>query len=166
MKTFTKIMAIAALAVFSIASCINASAAEPQLFGKKSAAYTSGQTTGAALKALYAQYKADGKKLDMKNAKNLLSLASLATSISGLKDTTKDSSFYKEFATGMVAGSSNLVTTGTSDNVMSSLTTLAGMDLSAIAGKSSTASGSSTSKESNISEIASNVSGILGLFKK
>lgn len=155
-------MAVAAVVMFTLMSCFNADA---QLFGKKSTAYTSGQATGTALKSLYTQYKADGKKLDMKNAKNMLSLASLATSISGLKDTTKDSSFYKEFATGMVAGSSNLVTTSTSDNVMSGLTALAGMDLSAITGGQTTSS-KSTESSSNISEIADNVSGILSLFKK
>jgi len=163
MKISTKIMAVAAIVLLAISSCIAAAAAEPQLFGKKSSAYTSGQATGSALKTLYTQYKADGKKLDIKNSKNLLTLATLAKSISGLKGATKGSAFYKEFASGMILGSNNLVTKNSSDNVMSSLTSIAGMDLSALTGKA--APSESTVSKSNLSEIAGNVSGILGMFK-
>ena len=165
MKVSTKIWAVAIVALLALFSSVSADA---QLFSKKSSAYTSGQTTGMALKSLYTQYKADGKKLDLKNTKNLLSLASLATNISGLKGVTKDSAFYKDFATGMIAGSTNLVSTSTSDSVMSGLTNLAGMDLSAIMGgtASSAATAESASQSGNLAEIASSVTGILGLLKK
>ncbi|MGN0189737.1 MAG: hypothetical protein ACI395_09505 [Candidatus Cryptobacteroides sp.] len=165
MKITAKIWALAVVALLALFSSVSA---EAQLFSKKSSAYTSGQTTGTALKSLYTQYQADGKKLDLKNTKNLLSLATLATNISGLKGTTKDSAFYKDFATGIIAGSTNLVTSSTSDSVMSGLTALAGMDLSAITGGTASAAtaSESSSQSGNLAEIAESVTGILGLLKK
>ena len=44
------------------------------------AATTNGQAAGAALKALYSQYKADGK-LDMANLTNIMNLATLANNV-------------------------------------------------------------------------------------
>ena len=95
-----------------------------------SVAYTQGQTAGTALKSLYAQYKLDGKKLNMDNATNILSVASLAGSVKELK--SSDLSYKKEYCKGLISGSNNLVTDSLSTSVVSGLTTLSQMDLSSI----------------------------------
>lgn len=167
MKLSTFVMAIAATLVMA-SSCGSAAGTS----ATTSAAYKNGSTTGSALKTLYTQYKADGNKLNMNNAQNLLALASLASNVNGLKGQGKESGFYKDFAKGLVVGSSNLVTSNNSSSIMSGLTNLAGMDLSGLAGAASNASSKASSTASNVSsaisnasEIANSVSGILGLFK-
>ena len=95
-----------------------------------SAAATTGQTAGTALKALYSQYKADGKKLDMSNVTNLLNLASLAGAVQELK--SSDAAYKKDYAKGLILGSTNLVTDATSSSVVSKLTSFANIDLSSL----------------------------------
>lgn len=136
-----KIFAIAALAVMILAgTSVDASAQLSNLFKKnsntttatQSEAYNSGSASGKALKALYTQYKADGKKLDMGNMSNILNLASLATSINGIKGQKSNSAFYKDFTKGMILGSTNLVNNSNSSSVMSGLGSLANLDLSSL----------------------------------
>ncbi len=141
------------------------------------AANTNGQAAGAALKALYSQYKADGK-LDMGNLTNLMNLATLATNVQGLKGQTDKSSFYKEFASGLVLGSNNLVNNTNSTSIMGGLQNLVNnVDLSGLTAKTedakaalteklTTASGKATTAVENATEIAGAVTNILNLFKK
>ena len=139
-------------------------------------ATTNGQAAGVALKALYTQYKADGK-LDMGNLTNLMNLTTLATNIQGLKGQSDKGTFYKDFASGLVLGSSNLVTSTNSTSVMSGLTNLVeNVDLSgltqtaetateSITEKLTSATGKATTAVENATEIAGAVTNILNLFK-
>lgn len=162
-----------------------------KLFGGKSetaattqtttAATTNGQAAGAALKALYTQYKADGK-LDMGNLTNLMNLTTLATNVQGLKGQSNKSAFYMDFAKGLVIGSNNLVTESNSTSVMSGLTNLVNnVDLSGLTAsaeeKAQSAASNLTEKlagasdkantaVANATEIADAVTNILNLFKK
>ena len=141
------------------------------------AATSNGQAAGVALKALYSQYKADGK-LDMGNLTNLMNLATLATNVQGLKGQTDKSSFYKEFASGLVLGSNNLVNNTNSTSIMGGLQNLVNnVDLSGLTAKTedaktalteklTTASGKATTAVENATEIAGAVTNILNLFKK
>ena len=125
-------------------------------------ATVNGQAAGAALKALYTQYKADGK-LNITNLTNIANITTLASNVNGLKGQTDKSSFYKDFAIGLVAGSNNLVTEDTSASVMSGLTSLANnVDLSNIAGILGNAK---TSSSGEASELTSSLTSILGLLK-
>lgn len=117
-------------------------------------ASASGKNCGAALKGLYTQYKSDGK-LDMKNTTNLVNIASLATSMSSIKGHTKDTDFYKQFAAGMVSGSSQTVTSFNVDNVVSSLSNI---NLSSL---TSTSTASSSTKSAATSALSS----LLGSLK-
>ena len=160
-----------------------------KLFGGKSetpatetvsAATTNGQAAGAALKALYTQYKADGK-LDMGNLTNLMNLTTLATNVQGLKGQSDKGTFYKDFASGLVLGSSNLVTSTNSTSVMSGLTNLvenvylSGLTASAeekaqsaastLTEKLTGASDKANTAVENATEIAGAVTNILNLFK-
>lgn len=116
-----------------------------------------GKAAGSALKSLYTQYKKDGK-LDMSNLTNLMYLTTLATNLQELKGQSNKSTFYKDFAAGLISGSNNLINSSNSSSVMSALTNL---DLSGLSGATSKA----TKAVEDASEIASSVSSILNLFK-
>lgn len=141
------------------------------------AATSNGQAAGVALKSLFTQYKADGK-LDMGNLNNLMNLAALATNVQGLKGQTDKTTFYKDFASGLVLGSNNLVNSANSTSIMSGLQNLVNnVDLSGLTAKTedaktalteklTTASGKATTAVENATEIAGAVTNILNLFKK
>ena len=134
-----------------------------------SAATSNGQAAGAALKALYTQYKADGK-IDLSNINNIMNLAALANNVKDLKGKTNKSAFYKDFAAGLVTGSNSLVTSSNSTAVMNGLSKLVNnVDLTALQGKASevvenvTTKGSAALEDAN--QIATSVSSILKLLK-
>ena len=132
---------------------------------------------GVALKSLFTQYKADGK-LDMGNLNNLMNLAALATNVQGLKGQTDKTTFYKDFASGLVLGSNNLVNSANSTSIMSGLQNLVNnVDLSGLTQKAETtkenltekltaASSKANTAVENATEIAGAVTNILNLFKK
>lgn len=143
-------------------------------------ATSDGQAAGVALKALYGQYKADGK-LDMSNLTNLMNLAALATSVQNLKGQTDKTTFYKDFAKGLISGSNNLVNAGNSTSIMSGLQNLVNnVDLSGLTAsaedKAQSAAATLTEKLTgasekantaveNATEIATAVTNILNVFK-
>ena len=62
-----------------------------------------------------------------------MNLTTLATNVQGLKGQSDKGTFYKDFASGLVLGSSNLVTSTNSTSVMSGLTNLVeNVDLSGL----------------------------------
>ena len=144
-------------------------------------ATSEGQAAGVALKALYGQYKADGK-LDMSNLTNLMNLAALATSVQNLKGQTDKTTFYKDFVKGLITGSNNLVNDNNSTSIMSGLQNLVNnVDLSGLTAsaeeKAESAAATLTEKLTgasekantaveNATEIAGAVTNILNLFKK
>ena len=144
-------------------------------------ATSEGQAAGVALKALYGQYKTDGK-LDMSNLTNLMNLAALATSVQNLKGQTDKTTFYKDFVKGLISGSNNLVNADNSTSIMSGLQNLVNnVDLSGLTAsaeeKAESAAATLTEKLTgasekantaveNATEIAGAVTNILNLFKK
>ena len=132
----------------------------------ESAGTTNGKAAGSALKSLYTQYKADGK-LDMSNLNNIMNAATLATNVKGLKGQSDKTTFYKDFAAGLITGSNNLVTQTNSNAVMNGLTSLVNnVDLSALQGNASEIASKGGEALKNASAISESVSGILNLFKK
>ena len=141
-----------------------------------STATVDGKAAGVALRALFTQYKADGK-FDMGNLNNLLNLTSLANNIQGLKGQTNKGAFYKDFASGLVMGSNNLVTEQNTTSVMDGLTNLVNnVDLSGltqkaeetqatVAEKVASATTKANTAVTNATEIASAVTNILNIFK-
>lgn len=142
-----------------------------------STATVDGKAAGVALRALFTQYKADGK-FDMGNLNNLLNLTSLANNIQGLKGQANKGTFYKDFASGLVMGSNNLVTEQNTTSVMDGLTNLVNnVDLSGltqkaeetqatVAEKVASATTKANTAVTNATEIASAVTNILNIFKK
>ena len=132
------IIAALALTAFAASSCGIIGGAAAGTTGAATATNvstgsTNGQAAGAALKALYAQYKADGNKLNMTNLTNIVNLTTLANNVQGLKGMSNKTDFYKEFATGLVMGSNNLVTQNNSNSIMNGLQNLVNnVDLSGL----------------------------------
>ena len=139
MKKYFKVCLLSVVAFFAVESVASAQFLK-NLLNKAtsttettvSSATTNGQAAGAALKSLYTQYKSVGK-IDLSNVNNLLNLTTLATNIKGLKGQTDKTQFYKDFATGLISGSANLVNENNSTAVMSGLTALVeNVDLSGV----------------------------------
>ena len=94
---------------------------------------SSGTTTGKALLGLFTQYLMDGK-LDTSNINNLLNLATLATSIQSLKGNSNNQSVLGSFASGLVNGSNNSISTTNSSTITNLLSSLVNnVDLSSLA---------------------------------
>ena len=134
----------------------------------QSESYTAGQQSGVALKALYAQYKADGK-LDFSNINNLLNIVNLSAQVQKITKAEKGTVDYSEFGKGLVAGSVNLVNDINKDQVVNVLTQqLAKVDTSKIteaAGKAQTTVNTVTESINSVKEASSSVMEIINLFK-
>ena len=157
-----------AMTVLTVASCgvLGQSSTTATTATTAVSGSTNGQQAGAALKTLYTQYKTDGK-LDVTNLNNIISLATLAKNVEGLKGVSDRTSFYKDFAAGLISGSNNLVTQTNSNAVMNGLTSLVNnVDLSALQGNASEIASKGGEALKNASAISESVSGILNLFKK
>ncbi len=201
MKKAVKLIAIAVLALgAALAGEQNANAQLSNLWKKitgssssttttettVSAAQTSGSETGAALKALYTQYKAD-KKLDMSNISNIANVAKLASGVNGLKENIKDKTYDKDFTKGLIGGSKNLVNESNSTSILSSLKNMADLDFSSItssanskvseaankaseavsktATKASEAASKASAAATKAAEVTESVTSLLSLFK-
>lgn len=85
--------------------------------------YIAGNGFGTSLAALYSQYKSSGK-INLANTSTLFNLTSLATNGAAIKGLGTNTTNYKNFASGVVSGSTNLVTTGSVDKIISSVNNL------------------------------------------
>lgn len=147
-----------------------ASAVTPATTTPTSAAYTLGQSAGTAMKNIFAQYCADGYRLDMSNFNNLLNIASLAANIQSIKEAETDKTYYKDYAQGLVLGSENLVTEENTAQVIDGLAGLANINLDGVTSGASEkvqevkAEGAAVIQ--NATEIANSVSTLMSLFKK
>ena len=134
----------------------------------QSESYTAGQQSGVALKALYTQYKADGK-LDFSNINNLLNMVNLSAQVQKITKAEKGTVDYSEFGKGLVAGSVNLVNDLNKDQVVNVLTQqLAKVDtskLTEVAGQAQTTVSTVTESINSVKEASSSVMEIINLFK-
>ena len=134
----------------------------------QSESYTAGQQSGVALKALYTQYKTDGK-LDFSNLNNLLNIVNLSAQVQKITKAEKGTVDYSEFGKGLVAGSVNLVNDINKDQVVNVLTQqLAKVDTSKItevAGQAQTTVSTVTESINSVKEASSSVMEIINLFK-
>ena len=177
MKRLARIILVAAIGLFVAETTADAQLlknllkkATTETTTSTTEATSNGKAAGAALKALYSQYKIDGK-VDMSNLTNIMNVATLANNVKGLKGQTNKSAFYKDFASGLVMGSGNLVNSNNSTSVMNGLTNLVNnVDLSAIQQKATgavnTATATGNEVVQNASAISDSVTNILNLFKK
>lgn len=134
----------------------------------QSESYTAGQQSGVALKALYAQYKADGK-LDFSNINNLLNIVNLSAQVQKVTKAEEGTVDYTDFGKGLIAGSVNLVNELNQEQVVEVLTQqLSKIDTSKIteaADKAQTTVNTVTESIANVKEASTSVMEIINLFK-
>lgn len=121
-----------------------------------------GRAAGMALKALYDQYKIDGK-YDYSNLTNILNTISLLDNCKQLKSNAKNSEYWKEFASGLILGSDKLITEELATGVTEKLNDVVeNLDTT----KLEKAKNNATTAANAVATCASSVSDILSLFKK
>lgn len=134
----------------------------------QSESYTAGQQSGVALKALYTQYKADGK-IDFSNINNLLNIVNLSAQVQKITKAEKGTVDYSDFSKGLIAGSVNLVNELNKEKVVDVLTQqLSKIDTSKIteaADKAQTTVNTVTESINSVKEASSSVMEIINLFK-
>ena len=131
-KTFMAVLLTVILACTSCGSTSSTTTNPLVALATQSAAYTSGQSAGTALRALYTQYKTNGK-IDMSNLSTLTNILTLTNSYQTLKNAEKGSGAYTDFTKGLMVGSSNLVTPSNTEIVMDNLSNVLGkLDTSTI----------------------------------
>ena len=134
----------------------------------QSESYTAGQQSGVALKALYVQYKADGK-LDFSNINNLLNIVNLSAQVQKVTKAEEGTVDYTDFGKGLIAGSVNLVNELNQEKVVNVLTQqLTKIDTSKIteaADKAQTTVNTVTESIANVKEASTSVMEIINLFK-
>lgn len=90
---------------------------------------TLGNATGSALSSIIQILKATGA-LDLSNLGNIINLGQILTGASSLQDAT--TAYTNDFASGLIAGSANMVNSSNVNAVMSALKSLANTNTSAI----------------------------------
>ena len=127
-----------------------------------SESYTAGQQSGVSLKALYNQYKADGK-LDFSNLSNITNILNVSAQVQKLTSAEKDSASYSDFSKGLIEGSLNLVNELNVEQVTETLVSqLGSIDTTKITETTDKAQ----TAVSNVSTAASSVMEVLNLFKQ
>lgn len=119
-----KLFVIAA-AMTLVASCGIMSNGTSNTSAQKNA--STGTSLGAALLALYTQYKTDGK-IDWSNLNNILNIATIANTIKNNKNALTENAFVSD----VISGSKNLVTKANAGTVLDQLAALANVNLSQV----------------------------------
>lgn len=128
-----------------------------------SASFNAGNQSGVALKALYNQYKADGK-LDLSNLSNVANIMNVAAQAQQIKNAEKGSVNYTDFSKGLVEGATGLISDVNADAVVDGLK-------QAVASKVDTekvteATDKAQTAATNIAATASSITEIIKLFQK
>ncbi len=143
----------AAASVLLLSSC--------SLFQKSSSNsldFTNGRQAGTVLSSLASQYLSSGK-LDLSNVQNILSLATLANSLSSLRSESNQSQL--DFGKGLMAGNPNINQNNLS-GVVSGLSALGNMNLD----KVSDSLQKGTASTQTVSSVSSQLESVLSLLKK
>lgn len=90
---------------------------------------TLGNATGSALSSIIQILKATGA-LDLSNLGNIINLGQILTGASSLQDAT--TAYTNDFASGLIAGSANMVNSSNVNAVMNALKSLANTNTTAI----------------------------------
>ena len=122
-------------------------------------AQTAGQSAGAALQALYAQYKADGK-YELMNMQNAYNTMTLIANCEGMKQNYKDKNYLTDFGKGLITGSLGLVSQNNVQMVTNSLVSMLTNNETVQQGKSQIQSGASTA--AGYANTAAQYAGALG----
>ncbi len=151
------------LAAFAASSLLVSCSVLGNLTSSTSSSST-GSTTGSALASIYNVIKNSGT-IDLSNLTNLISLGQILTGANSLVDASQ--SYTESFASGLISGSNNLITSSNVSSVISGLKNLAGTDTSALSKLTTSAlTGSLVSSSStSSSEVNSSVEAIKSIIQ-
>ena len=128
-----------------------------------SESYLAGQQSGIALKALYAQYKVDGK-LDFSNLTNVANIMNVAAQAQKIKDAEKGSVNYTDFSKGLVEGATGLISDINADAVVDGLKQAVSSKVDTE--KVNEVSDKAQTAATNISQTATSIMEVIKLFQK
>ena len=133
-----------------------------------SESFTAGNQSGVALKALYDQYKTDGK-LDLSNLSNVANVLNVSAQVQKISQADKATVSYSDFAKGLIEGSANLVNELNAEQITEALITKVGnVDTSKLdetTDKAQTAVSNISSAASSVAASASSIMEVINLFK-
>lgn len=128
-----------------------------------SASFNAGSQSGVALKALYNQYKADGK-LDLSNLSNVANIMNVAAQAQQIKNAEKGSVNYTDFSKGLVEGATGLISDVNADAVVDGLKQAVASKVDSE--KVTEATDKAQTAATNIAATASSITEIIKLFQK
>lgn len=128
-----------------------------------SASFLAGSQSGVALKALYNQYKLDGK-LDLSNLSNVANILNVAAQAQQIKNAEKGSVNYTDFSKGLVEGATGLISDIDADKVVDGLKQA--VESKVDTEKVSEVSDKAQTAATNISQTATSIMEVIKLFQK
>ena len=128
-----------------------------------SASFNAGSQSGVALKALYNQYKLDGK-LDLSNLSNVANILNVAAQAQQIKNAEKGSVNYTDFSKGLVEGATGLISDINADAVVDGLKQAVSSKVDTE--KVNEVSDKAQTAATNIASTASSITDIIKLFQK
>ena len=128
-----------------------------------SASFLAGSQSGVALKALYNQYKLDGK-LDLSNLSNVANILNVAAQAQQIKNAEKGTVNYTDFSKGLVEGATGLISDINADAVVDGLKQAVSSKVDS--DKVNEVSDKAQTAATNIAATASSITEIIKLFQK
>lgn len=128
-----------------------------------STSFNAGSQSGVALKALYNQYKADGK-LDLSNLSNVANIMNVAAQAQQIKNAEKGSVNYTDFSKGLVEGATGLISDVNADAVVDGLKQAVASKVDSE--KVTEATDKAQTAATNISQTATSIMEVIKLFKQ
>ena len=128
-----------------------------------SESYLAGQQSGVALKALYNQYKLDGK-LDLSNLSNVANILNVAAQAQQIKNAEKGTVNYTDFSKGLVEGATGLISDINADAVVDGLKQAVSSKVDTE--KVNEVSDKAQTAATNISQTATSIMEVIKLFQK
>ena len=128
-----------------------------------STSFLAGSQSGVALKALYNQYKLDGK-LDLSNLSNVANIMNVAAQAQQIKNAEKGSVNYTDFSKGLVEGATGLISDVNADAVVDGLKQAVASKVDSE--KVTEATDKAQTAATNISQTATSIMEVIKLFKQ
>ena len=128
-----------------------------------SESFMAGSQSGVALKALYNQYKIDGK-LDLSNISNVANILNVAAQAQKIKNAEKGSVNYTDFSKGLVEGSTGLISDIDADKVVDTLKESVNSKIDTE--KVNEATDKTQTAATNIAQTATSIMEVIKLFQK
>ena len=128
-----------------------------------SASFLAGSQSGVALKALYNQYKLDGK-LDLSNLSNVANILNVAAQAQQIKNAEKGTINYTDFSKGLVEGATGLISDINADAVVDGLKQAVSSKVDTE--KVNEVSDKAQTAATNIAATAGSITEIIKLFQK